>query len=60
MWMGWAWSVAEDVPVDVDEEEEAAEQDGSDHGTLQPSKVYPTSDGQASQIGVAPTIMESR
>lgn len=48
------WSVAKYVPIDIHEEEETAEEDGSNECPLQTSKVDSSSNGQASQVGVSP------
>lgn len=51
--------VAEDVSIDVNEEDETAEKDWTNHGPLQASKVDATSYGQASQIRMAPVIIQA-
>ena len=52
--------LVENTTIEVDKEQQTAEQDGPKDGSLQPSKVNPSSYCQPSQIGVPTEEMGMR
>ena len=60
-WRTGGWRVAaEHAAVHVDEDDEAAEQDGSEDGPLQPHAVHPPCDRQARQERVTSATTSMR